>query len=1130
MTRRDEHPPEGPHSIDDTTGLPEDLETALYDLYFDAPAEEREGRFENLLASHPDHADALRRAQQALTRSEHMLGHLRTELDDAAAASQYIGPFEILRVLGEGGFGTVYLARQHEPVQRQVALKVLRQGHADERSTRRFEAERQLLARLQHENIAQVYDAGTTDEQQHYFAMEFVDGKPITTWCEQAGADMQARLRLFLRVCAAIHHAHQREVVHRDLKPSNVLVHDQDGQPVPKVIDFGIAKLLAAQTPNPSDNAVEPTLVGAQVGTPGYMSPEQAAGEWIDTRTDVYSLGVLLCELLTGEQPLPREKLRSSSFVAMAKMLAEEPPRRPSSIVGRRDRALFEQLREDLDWIVLRAVAPQRDDRYTSVAALAEDVERYLRCQPVLARQNATGYVVRKFARRHRVGVALAAVAAVALIATLFGLTWGFRAVDNARAEAERGRDLAETRGAAARMAVAHHALDSGDAVTTREYLPSVPPERRHWGWRHLASQVDHSETILAVENVCDELLWLDEARVLAFPLQGDITCWNVDTAEPEYTFEGWQDKFCAVAFAREHDLALVAGHGDVSWWKMLPGKRTRTLISLWNVRSGKRVRTVHQVAEETLAMAWSDDRTLAVIGSKGGWLDIVPIRLSGRRNSSQRDGASPAPEDSNPATADASPATGAITAADAVPRKLRYRFNNSVTAIAFCGNNELLLGFERGEVRRVEVTTGKTLAVMRGHTDAIDHLLFDEAGDRVYTASVDATVRAWDLQTAAPRAKRTVGFRVRRLALTAKRDLLFACGGWTDCGVLAWHTDTFELAGRYHGHRAGVRSLALSPEQRRVATVSRDETLRTWPIEPPRSSRILDAGRDARVLSASRDGSRFAAAAIDGRITVWNAHTLKPELQLKTRKPWTGSALHEDNVYVVSGLRYRDNNIIRAMRIADGAVLYEGTAKNHEIQQLLVVAETDRLFGCYGKHLLVWRLSDLVLLHEHELQTKASRIAWDARARRPLLGDHNGGLHQLNATDGTIESSHMRFEIPELSGANASRADLLVVGAGRSLIFDRLGAAPRTVTVLNGCGAISPNTRRVVTGGADHKVRLWDPDTGDQLLVLGGMPYNVAGVHFVDGGRRVIALAHRWTAQCSVHVWTAPDDVELGR
>ncbi|MCR9243551.1 MAG: serine/threonine-protein kinase [bacterium] len=1098
MTRRDENPPQptpskAPIAGDDGLAdaadeLPEDLETALYDLYFDTSADQRDARFETLLASHPEHATALRNARQALALSADALGHLRTNLEDVTSEGQYVGPFEILRVLGEGGFGTVYLAHQHAPVRRQIALKVLRQGHADERSRRRFEAERQLLARLQHPNIAQIYDAGVTDEQQHYLAMEFVDGKPITTWADQARASLGLRLTLFLSVCDAIRHAHQREVVHRDVKPSNVLVHDQDGQPVPKVIDFGIAKMLAGQPVSDAGHAIEPTLAGAHVGTPGYMSPEQAAGEWIDTRTDVYSLGVLLCELLTGEQPLPRDKLRQSSFAAMARTLAEEQPRRPSTLVGRHDRTLLERLREDLDWIVLKAVAAKRDDRYPSVAALAEDVERHLDCKPVLARQNVASYVIRKFVQRHRFGVALAAMVATALIATMSALTWGLGVVESARAEAERGRSLAETRGAAARMAVAQLALESGDAETTRDYLASVPPDRRHWGWRHLASRIERSKATLTVDTTYFDVLWLDEAHVLAFPRTGDITCWNLDTGEPEYTFEGWQDVFRRVAFAPEHGAALVAGQRE---------------LSMWNVRSGRRLKTVHTVPAEPYALAWSDDRTLAAIGGLGGWLDIVPIRSQFRPNDPHREAASPL--------------------AAAIPRKLRHRFDDNVSAIAFCGNDELLLGFERGEVRRIELLTGATLAVMQGHTDAIDHLLLDAPGNRIYTASIDTTVRAWDLQTSKPRARLTVGVRVRRLALSEKSNLLLAAGGWSDSRLAAWHTDTFEMAGRYSGHRSGIQSLAMSPDQQHIATAARDGTLRIWSIEPPRSCRVLDAGRDARVLAASSDGSRFATASFDGHVAVWNAHTLEPELQLATGTPWTGCALHGEHVYVVG-------RTVRALRIADRSTAREGPTNGRHVQRLIAIAETDRLFGCHGKSLLVWRLSDLSLLHEHELEVHADRIVWNPRSKTPLLADRTGVLHSLNAADGSITSSHTPFETPGSTGAIACRDDLMVLGAGRTLRFDRLEFPPLDVTTLHSSAAISPDTRRVVTGGHDNKVRLWDPDTADQLLVLGGMPYNVEGVHFVAGGTRIVALAHRWRAPCYVYVWTAPHDAELGR
>ncbi|MFK7740227.1 MAG: protein kinase [Planctomycetota bacterium] len=1109
MTRSDELESPDQTPTREATDLPEALENALYELFFEAPREQRAARFEQLVAANPTRSEALLQARDALARSDDMLGHLRSGLADASTDGQKIGPFEVLQVLGEGGFGTVYLAQQHQPVRRQVALKVLRQGHAGARSRRRFEAERQLLARLQHPNIAQVYDAGATSAQQHYFAMEYVDGKPITQWCAHAEPDIKARLLVFLRVCAAVQHAHQREIVHRDLKPSNVLVHDQDGKPVPKVIDFGIAKLLAARNEPATDDPraaeiapSEPTRVGAQVGTPGYMSPEQAAGEWIDTRTDVYSLGVLLCELLTGEQPLPREKLRTSSFVALAKTLAEEPPRRPSNIVGRSGRGgrrLHEQLREDLDWIVLKAVAQRRDDRYASVAALADDIERHLDCEPVLARQNAAGYVLRKFARRHRVGVAIASVAAITLLAVLFALIWGLRAVNTARQEAERGRNLAESRGAAARMAVAQMALDSGDVETLSERLRSVPVERRHWGWRHLASHVDHSLISLPVDVDYLEVLWLDESRVLAFPREGDIACWNVDTGELEHTFAGWNAIFREVAVARQRGIALVAGQRD---------------ISLWRMATGKRMRNVHRVPSETLAIAWSKDCTLAAIGGKGGWLDLVPIRLGAAD-----------PERGNvggKASQKAGKQTGPRTS-HAVSGKVRHRFDDDVSAIAFHGDNELVLGFERGEVRRVDIATGETLALMRGHTDSIDHLLLDAERSRIYTASVDTTVRAWDLSNGALRAKRATWARVRRLALEPSGETLFLCGGWVDSRLEAVHANTFELAGRYNGHRLGVRSVAVSPDHRRIATTSRDKTLRVWPIAPPQTSSKLAPGRDARVLAASRDGSRFAAASVDGHITVWNARTLNAELELKTRQYWTGCELHADRVYVVG-------QTVQARRIADGQILAEGPTNGRQIEGMLAIPETNRLIGCHGAHVLVWRLSDLELLHENEISPKAGRIAWDANSQRPLLGDTNGVLRILDATDGTIVDSRKPFEQTAWSVALACRDDLLVFGVGNSLRFKRTGQSAQVVTAHHTSAGISPDTRRVVTGGPDHKVRLWDANTGDQLLVLGGMPYNVSGVRFVDGGRRVVALSHRWYAPCEIHVWTAPDNVAIDR
>jgi tetratricopeptide (TPR) repeat protein len=352
--------------------------------------------------------------------------------------------------------GVVFEAEQSAPVRRRVALKVIRPGMASDAVVARFEAERQALALMDHPNIAAVHDAGTTDSGRPYFVMELVDGAPITDYCDRARLTPRQRLELFLPVCAAVQHAHQKGVIHRDLKPSNVLVAEVDGKPVPKVIDFGVAKAV-------DQHQAERTLftrLGAVVGTPEYMSPEQAgAGPDVDTRTDVYGLGVLLYELLTGTTPLDRETLRRAALDEVLRRVREEEPPKPScrlsptddrllsvaAVRGTEPARLSRLVRGDLDWVVMRALEKQRARRYETAAALARDVRRHLEGDPVEAGPPSAWYRLSKAARRHRVGLATSALVALSLVLGTAVSTW--QAVRAARSErAALGAEAASRR------------------------------------------------------------------------------------------------------------------------------------------------------------------------------------------------------------------------------------------------------------------------------------------------------------------------------------------------------------------------------------------------------------------------------------------------------------------------------------------------------------------------------------------------------------------------------------------------------------------------------------------------------------------------------------------------------------
>ena len=353
-----------------------------------------------------------------------------TRLDAVAeTSSSQVGPYRLLRRVGQGGMGEVWLAEQQQPVRRQVALKVIKAGMDTREVIARFEAERQALALMNHPNIARVLRRGGDAEGRPYFVMEYVHGIPITEYCDQQRLSIRERLTLFVQVCEGVQHAHQKGIIHRDIKPSNVLVTTQDEKHTPKIIDFGVAKATSQRL---TERTVF-TELGQLIGTPEYMSPEQAemTNLDIDTRTDVYSLGVLLYELLAGERPFDSKALRAAGHAEIQRTLREDEPPRPSSRISslgaastvsatnrRVDlRGLGKALEGDLDWITMKALEKDRVRRYETAHALALDIERHLNDEPVLAGPPSGLYRVKKLFHRHRGPFLAAAAVAVALLA-----------------------------------------------------------------------------------------------------------------------------------------------------------------------------------------------------------------------------------------------------------------------------------------------------------------------------------------------------------------------------------------------------------------------------------------------------------------------------------------------------------------------------------------------------------------------------------------------------------------------------------------------------------------------------------------------------------------------------------------
>jgi serine/threonine protein kinase/Tfp pilus assembly protein PilF len=409
----------------------------------------------------------------------------RTPVKDSTIGEIISEKYKLLEELGSGGMGVVYKAEQIKPVKRSVALKIIKLGMDTRQVVARFETERQALAVMDHPNIAKVFDGGATETGRPYFVMELIRGVPITEYCDKHKLTTRERLELFIQVCQAVQHAHQKGIIHRDLKPSNTLVLVQEDEPIPKIIDFGIAKAT-------EHSLTEKTLFteqGLLIGTPEYMSPEQAemTGLDVDTRTDIYSLGVMLYELLVGVLPFDSKSLREAGYGEIQRIIREEEPPKAStrlsklgdtqtSIAKHRQTdpsSLQRLLKGDLDWITLKAMAKDRTHRYASASELVSDIERHLKNEPVSASPPSTAYRMKKYIRRHKTGVVAASLVVLAMLIGIAGTTLGLlkarRAEGVARNEAQTARQISDF--LVDLFEVSDPSEARGNTITAREIL-----------------------------------------------------------------------------------------------------------------------------------------------------------------------------------------------------------------------------------------------------------------------------------------------------------------------------------------------------------------------------------------------------------------------------------------------------------------------------------------------------------------------------------------------------------------------------------------------------------------------------------------------------------------------------------